>query len=343
MPRGISWSYNETDALIQIWADENTQYALKSNSRNRCVYEDIAKRLQILGINRNADQCQMRIKLLKKLYRQAKETINRGDNNQRTCPFYEEIDTILGNTSFTDDNTINNEYEQNHDNEDEQQQVENNNYCSNITEDDGDDDVKTKTNFSETKENDNSHEDESLFEQEEEDNESNHQILPPLPLHMNNKPKSTTNTNKSSSSYYNDSLALAIEKLIDYKNKSENRWYQFLKDQSELEKKRREQDRQYQLQILQILIRATTAQQTNQYQQQQSLPLTTFQQLLTGFDPTTIAAVLSTVGNQQQQQKQNKRPSASSPTGLSESKMKKLHRIKQELISPNAQSYDDIE
>ncbi|CAF0769987.1 unnamed protein product [Didymodactylos carnosus] len=357
MPRGISWSYNETDALIQIWADENTQHALKSNSRNRCVYEDIAKRLQILGINRNADQCQMRIKLLKKLYRQAKETINRGDRSQRPCPFYDEIDMILGHTSFTDDNMVNYECEQNYENEDDdEQQVENNNYYSIIKENDSDDDPKMKKNYSETKENDNTSGYEPSFEQheDEEDNKSNHRLIsspPPPPLHMNNKSKSTLNTIKFSSCY-NDSLTLAIEKLIDYKNKSESRWYQFLKDQSELEKKRREQDRQYQLQVLQLLIRATTIQQqNNQYQPQQSFPLTAFQQLLSSLDPTSIAAVISTVSThqQQQQQKHNKRPLSSSPVDLSENKVKKLHfSIERESITSNngensSHSHDDID
>lgn len=56
MPRGISWSFNETEALIRLWADSTTQTALRLNSRNRCIYEDIANQLQTLGITRTADR-----------------------------------------------------------------------------------------------------------------------------------------------------------------------------------------------------------------------------------------------------------------------------------------------
>lgn len=56
MPRGISWSFNETEALIRLWADSTTQTALRLNSRNRCIYEDIANRLQAIGITRTADR-----------------------------------------------------------------------------------------------------------------------------------------------------------------------------------------------------------------------------------------------------------------------------------------------
>lgn len=56
MPRGISWSFNETDALIRLWADSTTQTALRLNSRNRCIYEDIASQLQAIGITRTADR-----------------------------------------------------------------------------------------------------------------------------------------------------------------------------------------------------------------------------------------------------------------------------------------------
>ena len=56
MPRGISWSFNETEALIRLWADSTTQTALRLNSRNRCIYEDIANQLQAIGITRTADR-----------------------------------------------------------------------------------------------------------------------------------------------------------------------------------------------------------------------------------------------------------------------------------------------
>lgn len=63
MPRGISWSFNETESLIRLWADSTTQTALRLNSRNRCIYEDIANQLQAIGVTRTADRkCKSRDK-----------------------------------------------------------------------------------------------------------------------------------------------------------------------------------------------------------------------------------------------------------------------------------------
>lgn len=139
MPRGISWSFNETDALIRIWADSTTQTALRLNSRNRCIYEDIANQLQAIGITRTADrkyfinkifaslndlvvECQMRIKLLKKMYRQTNEALKRGDVfQQRPCPFYNEMHRIF---SGTDENNSSSNSQLLNDDEEEAEEEE---------------------------------------------------------------------------------------------------------------------------------------------------------------------------------------------------------------------------
>jgi len=91
-----------------------------------------------------------------------------------------------------------------------------------------------------------------------------------LPLIMNNKQKKNTklSTTARSSSKQNE-LTLAIQNLIDYKTNSEARWYEFLKQQSDLESKRRQEDLQYQLQLLQLIINAFPKTQQQQQQQQQ--------------------------------------------------------------------------
>ncbi|CAF0764364.1 unnamed protein product [Adineta ricciae] len=199
MPRGISWSFNETEALIRLWADSATQTALRLNSRNRCIYEDIANQLQSNGITRSADQCQMRIKLLKKMYRQTNEATKRGEVfQQRPCPFYNEMHRIFSGSDDPNGPAV----------------LSNSQSLLN----DGDDDDQ------EEEEND----DISDFEQE------NHNEIP-----------SSTSTD--------DKITQAIYQLIEYQKQTEARWYKYLERQTSLELQRRQEDRAYQLQIVQLL------------------------------------------------------------------------------------------
>ncbi|CAF1310660.1 unnamed protein product [Rotaria sordida] len=205
MPRGISWSFNETEALIRLWADSTTQTALRLNSRNRCIYEDIANQLQAIGITRTADQCQMRIKLLKKMYRQTNEAIKRGDIfQQRPCPFYNEmhrifsgIEDLNGSSLLSNSQSLLIDYAK--DDDDEEEEID----------DTIDDEIKN-------------------LEQENE----NH-------IHLEDSTK--------------DKLIQAIDRLIQYQKQNEARWYKYLEQQANLELQRRQEDRAYQLQLIQLL------------------------------------------------------------------------------------------
>ncbi|CAF1144092.1 unnamed protein product [Rotaria sordida] len=205
MPRGISWSFNETEALIRLWADSTTQTALRLNSRNRCIYEDIANQLQAIGITRTADQCQMRIKLLKKMYRQTNEAIKRGDIfQQRPCPFYNEmhrifsgIEDLNGSSLLSNSQSLLTDYAK--DDDDEEEEID----------DTIDEEIKN-------------------LEQENE----NH-------IHLEDSTK--------------DKLIQAIDRLIQYQKQNEARWYKYLEQQANLELQRRQEDRAYQLQLIQLL------------------------------------------------------------------------------------------
>ncbi|CAF1359897.1 unnamed protein product [Adineta steineri] len=203
MPRGISWSFNETEALIRLWADSTTQTALRLNSRNRCIYEDIANQLQAIGITRTADQCQMRIKLLKKMYRQTNDAIKRGDVfQQRPCPFYKEMHRIFSGTEDSNGNSVLS------------------NSHSLLNDDQGDD------------------------EEEEEDGEDYDEIKN---LEQENENKIQVDDSTE------DKLTQAINRMIQYQKQNETRWYKYLEQQASLELQRRQEDRAYQLQLVQLL------------------------------------------------------------------------------------------
>ncbi|CAF3360688.1 unnamed protein product [Rotaria socialis] len=207
MPRGISWSFNETEALIRIWADSATQTALRLNSRNRCIYEDIANQLQAIGITRTADQCQMRIKLLKKMYRQTNEAIKRGDVfQQRPCPFFNEMHRIFSGVEDLNGSSVLSNSQSLLKDDDKEEEEEEEEIC-----DDEDS--------------------EAIIAKVEQENE-NH-----IPLEDST----------------NDTLAQAIDRLVQYQQQNEARWYKYLEQQANLELQRRQEDRAYQLQLIQLL------------------------------------------------------------------------------------------
>lgn len=63
------WTEEETFALIEVWAADDVQHSLKTCVRNGHVFADISEKMATLGYLRTAEQCQTRIKRLKKTYR----------------------------------------------------------------------------------------------------------------------------------------------------------------------------------------------------------------------------------------------------------------------------------
>ncbi|XP_020494456.1 uncharacterized protein zgc:113263 isoform X1 [Labrus bergylta] len=64
-----AWTEQETVALVEVWATDDVQHSLKTCVRNGHIFADIAERMTATGYLRSAEQCQTRIKRLKKAYR----------------------------------------------------------------------------------------------------------------------------------------------------------------------------------------------------------------------------------------------------------------------------------
>ena len=60
--RGSLWSDEEVRALIAIWGKANVQEELDGAVRNKVVYQDISRKLQEQGYNREWEQCKTKIK-----------------------------------------------------------------------------------------------------------------------------------------------------------------------------------------------------------------------------------------------------------------------------------------
>ncbi|XP_059204193.1 myb/SANT-like DNA-binding domain-containing protein 7 isoform X1 [Centropristis striata] len=90
------WSMSETRCLVSIWADESVQQKLEDSYRNRPIYEAISTKMQEKGYSRSYQQCQRKIKHLKNCFRKAKDVNNKSGRDRASCPFYEELDRVLG-------------------------------------------------------------------------------------------------------------------------------------------------------------------------------------------------------------------------------------------------------
>ncbi len=86
----------EVRALIAVWRETNVHEQLDGAVRNKAVFQDISKKLQATGYNRDWTQCRTKIKSLKKQYRVVKDHNGETGKGRKTCKFYKELDNIIG-------------------------------------------------------------------------------------------------------------------------------------------------------------------------------------------------------------------------------------------------------
>ena len=63
------WTAEETRALVSVWSQTNVKNQLDGVTRNRIVFEKIAKEMAELGFERTWQQCRTKVKNLTQKYR----------------------------------------------------------------------------------------------------------------------------------------------------------------------------------------------------------------------------------------------------------------------------------
>ena len=99
--RGSTWEDEEVVELINIWADERIQQQLDGCTRKRPIFEKMAKTLAEAGFTRTFSQVREKIKQLKQNYKKIKDNNNKSGNNRKTCKYFEQLDSILGDRPIT--------------------------------------------------------------------------------------------------------------------------------------------------------------------------------------------------------------------------------------------------
>ncbi|XP_040886126.1 uncharacterized protein zgc:113263 isoform X2 [Toxotes jaculatrix] len=90
----VPWSDEETLNLLDIWGKDSVQRALKGCLKNRHIFTQIAQKMAERGYMRTVEQCQTRIKRLKKCFRQ-----NNKGHSRLECKFYEQLECVLSSSA----------------------------------------------------------------------------------------------------------------------------------------------------------------------------------------------------------------------------------------------------
>ncbi|KAJ0069495.1 hypothetical protein NL108_008259 [Boleophthalmus pectinirostris] len=90
------WRESEVSEFINIWGDRCVQDKLEGSHQNWAIFEMIAKEMSECGYRQSWLQCQQKIKSLRSKYKETKDSNKRSGRGRVTCPFYEELDRILG-------------------------------------------------------------------------------------------------------------------------------------------------------------------------------------------------------------------------------------------------------
>ncbi|CAC5377430.1 unnamed protein product [Mytilus coruscus] len=94
--RGLTWSEQETKALLSTWVEGKIRSELDNSTRNTHVFSSIIRTMGGLGYLRTAPECRQRIKTLKRNYFNAKNSNKLSGNGRTTCRYYDELEDILG-------------------------------------------------------------------------------------------------------------------------------------------------------------------------------------------------------------------------------------------------------
>ncbi|XP_066286932.1 zinc finger and SCAN domain-containing protein 29-like [Branchiostoma lanceolatum] len=98
--RGKIWGEAETRCLIGLWSDECVQAKLET-WRNAMVIKKIVEGLAKEGFYRSPTQVKVKMREMRYKYRLAKKENERSGSGRISCPFYDEMEDILGDRPAT--------------------------------------------------------------------------------------------------------------------------------------------------------------------------------------------------------------------------------------------------
>lgn len=97
-----TWSKQETLKLIEIWGDDRIQAQLEGVHRNQDVFNKITREMGKSGFDRTFQQCRDKLKKLKSEYRKLKDKQGKtGEGKRKDWDYFDAMDAILGTKPAT--------------------------------------------------------------------------------------------------------------------------------------------------------------------------------------------------------------------------------------------------
>ena len=92
-----NWTDAQVFKLIDAWGDEDIQEQLEGSKRNKHVYEKMATTLRTYGIEKSGEQCRTKVKKLRQEYKKIKDEHRETGNGRKKWKFYDRVNKVLGN------------------------------------------------------------------------------------------------------------------------------------------------------------------------------------------------------------------------------------------------------
>ena len=102
--RARYWESAESMLLVEKWGEEQIQLELKSCKKKKPIWEKMSRHLNGEGyVDRNGEQCQVRIKTLLSSYRAHKDSKNNNTGDEKKNPpcCYQELDILMSDKPTT--------------------------------------------------------------------------------------------------------------------------------------------------------------------------------------------------------------------------------------------------
>lgn len=96
-----NWTDSEVFKLIQLWGEEGIQQQLEGSKRNKHVFAGLSSELAKQGIVKSGEQCRCKVKKLRQEYKKIKDNHNLTGRGRMKWKFYESLNELLGNRPAT--------------------------------------------------------------------------------------------------------------------------------------------------------------------------------------------------------------------------------------------------
>lgn len=95
-----SWSEEEALNLISVWGTDSVQAQLRTSKRNKYIFVKVALELSAMGYSRSADQCREKLKKMKGEYRKRKSSQEDG-TVRKHWKFMDAMERVMGRETST--------------------------------------------------------------------------------------------------------------------------------------------------------------------------------------------------------------------------------------------------